>query len=98
MSKTVNPFREDSAIHTAFNMATEGTTRAAIERYANKHGLNVHRIFHVLRVGKYGQVTWEYRQDTSGKVKLAHVSEVRVAKKGPQRATHNKSHATRKAA
>ena len=92
MSKIVNPFREDSAIATAFNMAAEGTTRAAIERYANKHSLNVHRIFHVLRTGEYGQVTWEYRQDVSGKVKLMHVAETKVARKGPQRASHNKSH------
>lgn len=71
MSKIVNPFREDSAIATVFDMAVSGTTRNKIERYADRHDLNVHRIFHVLRTGEYGNSRWEYKQDVSGNVKLA---------------------------
>lgn len=95
MSKIVNPFREDSAIAEVFKMAAEGTTRAALERYAVKHGKNVHRIFHVLRTGAYGTSKWKYTQTDDGAVKLVAVVSGR---KGPNRASSNKQQRTRRAA
>lgn len=66
-----NPFKKDSAIAKAFEMAAKGTTRDALNKMCEKEKLNAPRIFHCLRRGTYGESKWKYQQDSEkGTVKL----------------------------
>lgn len=75
-----NPFVDGSGIAKVFAMAVKGTTRDAINKFAEKNGLNGPRLFHVLRVGAYGDQKWKYIQDADGNVKLISVVSKKAAR------------------
>lgn len=52
-----------------FDMCAKGTTRAAIDKVAKDAKVGAPRLFHCMRRGAYGDVTWTYTQKDD-KVKL----------------------------
>ena len=94
----MNPFKKDSAIAKAFEMALKGTTRDAINKMCEKEKLNAPRIFHCLRRGTYGESKWKYQQDNEkGTVKLV-PGAAKVTKKSVAKAKASKKASPKKVA
>lgn len=76
-----NPFKQDSAIAKAFDLAVKGTTREAITKLCEKAEIGSARVFWCLRRNAYGEVKWQFRQDENGNIKLMPSTSKVAAKK-----------------
>lgn len=72
-AKNGNPFRPDSAMAKAFDLAVEGTSRKALIKFCEKEEVGHARVIGVLRREEYLGTTWKFSEDEDGEITITKV-------------------------